>query len=714
TEYVRLINCRKQTLSHFCEQLKKVYPSNEIFLSSKCNPLSSAVSKAYQHIMALAFAVKEINANPQLLSNFTLGFHIYDSYDNARRTYQATMLFTSALQRLIPNYICNVQHGLVAIIGGPDSEISLHAATLLDVYKIPQLTYGPAPMMNDKTPGLPFYQVFPKEVLQNAGILSLLLHFKWTWIGLLVMDSDRAERFVQTVSPLFSENGICFAFIARIPKFSFYYKILEMLQMGIQIYEEVMGSTAKVLVVYGNSYSILLLRWFTYISGLEGEINKPKGKVLIMTAQMELVSFWYQRNWDAEMFNGAIAFIFHSHNPAGFKDFLVQRNPLSTKGDGFIKDFWQNAFGCIFPNSSFARQGDVDVCTGEEDLDSLPAPFFEMSMTGYSYSIYNAVYAVAHALHTLRSTRLKYRAKANGWRWKLQKHTLWQETRPVSVCTESCHPGSSKKVKEGEPFCCYTCIPCPDGRISQQEVFMKNHDTPIVKANNRDLTYTLLISLLLCFLCALLFIGRPTKVTCVLRQTAFGIIFSVAVSCVLAKTITVVLAFMATKPGSQMRRCVGRRLANSIILSCSLVQVAICMLWLSSSPPYPDVDMHSVGGQIVLECNEGSVVMFYSVLGYMGFLSLLCFVVAFHARQLPDSFNEAKFITFSMVVFCGVWLSFVPGYVSSKGKYIVAVEIFSILGSSSGLLACIFSPKCYIILLRPELNNREQLIRRTK
>ncbi|XP_044273026.1 vomeronasal type-2 receptor 26-like [Varanus komodoensis] len=804
-----------------------------------------AVSKAYQHIMALAFAVKEINANPQLLSNFTLGFHIYDSYDNARRTYQATMLFTSALQRLIPNYICNVQHGLVAIIGGPDSEISLHAATLLDVYKIPQLTYGPAPMMNDKTPGLPFYQVFPKEVLQNAGILSLLLHFKWTWIGLLVMDSDRAERFVQTVSPLFSENGICFAFIARIPKFSFYYKILEMLQMGIQIYEEVMGSTAKVLVVYGNSYSILLLRWFTYISGLEGEINKPKGKVLIMTAQMELVSFWYQRNWDAEMFNGAIAFIFHSHNPAGFKDFLVQRNPLSTKGDGFIKDFWQNAFGCIFPNSSFARQGDVDVCTGEEDLDSLPAPFFEMSMTGYSYSIYNAVYAVAHALHTLRSTRLKYRAKANGWRWKLQKHTLWQElhrflkavsfnnsagdeisfdqggelvsgldvinwivstnqsfhhipvgrmdpqtptdqmfsinedaitwhrwlnqTRPVSVCTESCHPGSSKKVKEGEPFCCYTCIPCPDGRISQQEdmedckkcsdesypsntrdfcipkdvsflsheeplgisltctaisfstitslvlgVFMKNHDTPIVKANNRDLTYTLLISLLLCFLCALLFIGRPTKVTCVLRQTAFGIIFSVAVSCVLAKTITVVLAFMATKPGSQMRRCVGRRLANSIILSCSLVQVAICMLWLSSSPPYPDVDMHSVGGQIVLECNEGSVVMFYSVLGYMGFLSLLCFVVAFHARQLPDSFNEAKFITFSMVVFCGVWLSFVPGYVSSKGKYIVAVEIFSILGSSSGLLACIFSPKCYIILLRPELNNREQLIRRTK
>ncbi|KAF7236826.1 Vomeronasal type-2 receptor 26 [Varanus komodoensis] len=390
------------------------------------NPVCTA-SKAYQHIMALAFAVEEINANSQLLPNLTLGFHIYDSYNSARTTYQVTMLLTSALQGPIPEYICYFQYNVVAITGGQDSEISLHTATLLDVYKIPQLTYGPAPMMNDKTPGLPFYQVFPKKALQNAGIVSLVLHFKWTWIGLLVMEIDRAERFVQTVSPLFSENGICFAFIARIPKFSFYYKILEMLQMGIQIYEEAMGSMAQVLVVYGDTYSIVFLRWFTYIAGLEGEVNKPKGKVLIMTAQMELVSFWYHRNWDTEMFNGAIAFTFHSHNPAGFKDFLAQRNPLSTKGDGFIKHFWQNAFGCIFPNSSFARQRDVDTCTGEEDLGSLPAPFFEMSMTGYSYSIYNAVYAVAHALHTLCSTGFTDRAKVNGWRWKLQKHALWQE-----------------------------------------------------------------------------------------------------------------------------------------------------------------------------------------------------------------------------------------------------------------------------------------------
>ncbi|XP_069057885.1 vomeronasal type-2 receptor 26-like [Pleurodeles waltl] len=241
-------------------------------------------------------------------------------------------------------------------------------------------------------------------------------------------------------------------------------------------------------------------------------------------------------------------------------------------------------------------------------------------------------------------------------------------------------------------------------------LFFRNAETPIVRANNRSLSYLLLSALIFCFLCSLLFIGYPTTISCMLRQTTFGIIFVLCISCILGKTVLVLIAFKATQPNSSTRMWLSSGLLNILVFICTCIQVVICIIWLTVSPPFREMNQKSQLGKVVIECNEGSPFAFWCMLGYMGALTTCSLVVAFLARALPDNFNEAKLITFSMLIFAAVWVSFIPVYLSTKGSHMVAVEVFAILCSSSGLLGCIFFPKCYIILLRPEMNTKEALM----
>ncbi|KAM4794954.1 extracellular calcium-sensing receptor [Rhinophrynus dorsalis] len=335
---------------------------------------------------------------------------------------------------------------------------------------------------------------------------------------------------------------------------------------------------------------------------------------------------------------------------------------------------------------------------------------------------------------------------------------------PFSNCSRICSEGTRKGIIEGEPTCCFECVACPDGEYTDETdasacekcdtdywsnenhtfciakqieflswtepfgialtmfailgicltsfvlgVFIKFRNTPIVKATNRELSNLLLFSLLCCFSSSLFFIGEPQDWTCRLRQPAFGISFVLCISCILVKTNRILLVFEAKIPTSFQRKWWGLNLQFLLVFLCTFVQIVTCIIWLYTAPPWSYKNQDLEDEIIFITCHEGSLMALGFLIGYTCLLAAICFFFAFKARKLPENFNEAKFITFSMLIFFIVWISFIPAYASTYGKFVSAVEVIAILASSFGLLACIFFNKVYIILFKPSRNTIEEV-----
>ncbi|XP_041420087.1 vomeronasal type-2 receptor 116-like [Xenopus laevis] len=525
-----------------------------------------------------------------------------------------------------------------------------------------QISYSSEnPILNNKVEFPYVYRIISNELSEVDAIMSMFKYFGWNWVGLIVSDDDYGYR----------ARNESFDDIDLVAYETFDFRI------SYRIYTAVYTMAHALHELYGTMTSL------------------PKSAESLHV---------YFKQWQLNALMRRVKF-------------------RTTSGDEI----------------NFENNGDQPV-----RYDILKYYFFRLGLKIIKVGSFDASKSDGNQLFFNNSTSL--------WEPYFSEFVY-------SNCSEPCIPGYRKAKIEGKPSCCYTCVQCADGEMSNITdaqncmkcskyeksnsgrnsciprnlnylsyedqlgatlsfisiilsimcavilgIFRKYRETPIVRANNQYLSCLLLISLMLCFLSSLLFIGRPTQICCILQQVIFGIVFTISLSSLLAKTLTVIIAFNATKPGSKLKKYVGTQLSIILIIVCSLGETVISAVWLACNPPFAEADTLSDPDYIFLFCYEGSGILFFCIIGYMGTLALLSFIVAFLAKDFPDRFNEAKNITFSMLVFCSVWVTFVPAYLSSKGSRMVAVEIFAILSSSAGLLGCIFIPKCYIIFLRPERN----------
>ncbi|XP_067255024.1 G-protein coupled receptor family C group 6 member A [Chanodichthys erythropterus] len=333
----------------------------------------------------------------------------------------------------------------------------------------------------------------------------------------------------------------------------------------------------------------------------------------------------------------------------------------------------------------------------------------------------------------------------------------------VSKCSDSCRPGEYKKTAEGQHTCCYECLACAENQYSNHTdadscsqcdtksmwsndnssecqpktyeyfewnsgfaiallsvaalgilllfslsaLFFWQRRSPVVKAAGGPLCHLILFSLLGSFVSVIFFVGEPTNMTCMVRQVIFGLSFTLCVSCILVKSLKILLAFQINL---ELKELLDRLYKPYVIICiCTGLQIIICTVWLILYRPFKEKVVQPQ--VILLECKEGSSVMFGLMLGYIVLLAVICFTFAYIGRKLPQKYNEAKFITFGMLIYLMAWVIFIPVHVTTSGKYVPAVEVVVILISNYGILCCHFLPKCYIIIYKKEHNTKDAFMK---
>lgn len=235
-------------------------------------------------------------------------------------------------------------------------------------------------------------------------------------------------------------------------------------------------------------------------------------------------------------------------------------------------------------------------------------------------------------------------------------------------------------------------------------VFIRHNNTPVVKASTRELSYMILIGMIMAHSTTFFLLAKPTQETCFVTRILPGFSFAVIYASLVTKTNRIARILAGSKKRIMTKKLRFMSSSAQVVISFIIICIegGITAGMLILEPADSKLD-HPALDKVNLICNTTPLGII-APLGFDFFLILMCTVYAVKTRNVPENFNEAKFIGFTMYTTLVIWVAFVPIYFGSQLK--VLTMCLSISFSAICALVLLFFPKCYIMLFKPEKNNR--------
>ncbi|XP_069418290.1 metabotropic glutamate receptor 7 [Ovis canadensis] len=775
---------------------------------------------------AMLYALDQINSDPNLLPNVTLGARILDTCSRDTYALEQSLTFVQALiQKDTSDVRCTngeppvfvKPEKVVGVIGASGSSVSIMVANILRLFQIPQISYAStAPELSDDRRYDFFSRVVPPDSFQAQAMVDIVKALGWNYVSTLASEGSYGEKGVESFTQISKEaGGLCIAQSVRIPQ--------ERKDRTIDF-----DKIIKQLLDTPNSRAVVLFANDEDIKQILAAAKRADqvGHFLWVGSDSwgSKINPLHQHEDIAE---GAITIQPKRATVEGFDAYFTSRTLENNRRNVWFAEYWEENFNCKLTISGSKKEDTDRKCTGQERIgkDS------NYEQEGKVQFVIDAVYAMAHALHHMNKDLcadyrgvcpemeqaggkklLKYIRNVNfngsagtpvmfnkngdapgrydifqyqttntsnpgyrligQWTDELQlniEDMQWGKgvrEIPASVCTMPCKPGQRKKTQKGTP-CCWTCEPCDgyqyqfdemtcqhcpydqrpnENRTGCQDIpiiklewhspwavipvflamlgiiatifvmatFIRYNDTPIVRASGRELSYVLLTGIFLCYIITFLMIAKPDVAVCSFRRVFLGLGMCISYAALLTKTNRIYRIFEQGKKSVTAPRLISPTSQLAITSSLISVQLLGVFIWFGVDPPNIIIDydehktMNPEQARGVLKCDITDLQIICS-LGYSILLMVTCTVYAIKTRGVPENFNEAKPIGFTMYTTCIVWLAFIPiffGTAQSAEKLYIQTTTLTISMnlSASVALGMLYMPKVYIIIFHPELN----------
>ncbi|XP_016391735.1 metabotropic glutamate receptor 1-like [Sinocyclocheilus rhinocerous] len=716
-------------------------PSAERVAERKCGDVREQYG--IQRVEAMFYTLDRINADQNLLPNITLGCEIRDSCWHSSVALEQSIEFIRdslisirddkdgskwCIDGTPSNQPPPSKKPIAGVIGPGSSSVAIQVQNLLQLFNIPQIAYSATSIdLSDKTLFKYFLRVVPSDTLQARAMLDIVKHYNWTYVSAVHTEGNYGESGMEAFKELAAEEGLCIAHSDKIYSNAgekHFDRLLKKLRERLP--------KARVVLCFCEGMTVRGLLMAMRRRGVSGEFQ------LIGSdgwADRDEVVEGYEQEADS-----GITMKLQTEEVQSFNDYFLKLRLDTNTRNPWFAEFWQYRFQCRIPGHPQENHNYQKICT--------------VLLNSVMYDIMNLQYVEELGRYDYINVGSWHEGLLSISDYKL----MTNRTEMVrSVCSEPCSKGQIKVIRKGEVSCCWICTTCKDNEYVQDEftcracdlgwwpddelaeckplplkylewssvesiiavvfsclgilvtlfvtfIFIQYRDTPVVKSSSRELCYIILAGIFLGYVCPFTLIARPTVISCYLQRLLVGLSSAMCYSALVTKTNRIARILAGSKKKICTRKPRFMSAWAQLVIAFILIsfQLAVEVTLIVLEPPEPVKSYPSIR-EVYLICNTSNLGV-VAPLGYNGLLIMSCTYYAFKTRNVPANFNEAKYIAFTMYTTCIIWLAFVPIYFGSNYKIITTS--FSVSLSVTVALSCMFTPKMYIIIAKPERNVR--------